>query len=52
MKKLKIMRTLQLLAAGALVLQVGGCNITFLDFVQTVLLGITAAGGIAIIENV
>ncbi len=49
----RIMRTLQLLGAGAIMLQTSGCTSSqFLEFVQTVLLGITAAGGIAIIQNV
>jgi hypothetical protein len=40
-----------------LLIAVAGCDgtngqITFLDFIDTILLGITAAGGIAIIQNV
>ena len=41
------------LAAGVILLQAGGCNwLAFNEFVQTVLLGITAAGSVAIIQNI
>lgn len=49
----RILRTMKVLAAGVILLQTGGC--TFLavnDIIQTILLGITAAGGIAIIKNI
>ena len=46
-------RLTKLLAAGAIMLQTGGCVFNdFLEFVQTGLLAITAAGGWAIIENI
>ena len=38
------------LGSGALLLQVGGCDV--LDLIQTILLGITAAGAVAIIGNI
>lgn len=43
------------LASGAILLQGGGCEFGFTDFndfVQTILLGITAAGGVAILQNI
>jgi len=47
------MRMLMMLGAGAMLLQAGGCNLTaFNELTQTVLLGITAAGSIAIIRNI
>ena len=49
----RILRTIRVLAAGAILLQAGGCS--FLDvneIVQTILLGITAAGGVAILQNI
>ncbi len=53
MRGRRIVRALQLLASGALVLQAGGCTFAqFNEFLQTVFLGITAAGGIAIIQNI
>lgn len=43
----------RMLACGAILLQAGGCDPTgFLVFVQTVFLGITAAGAVAIIQNI
>ncbi len=49
----RMVRGLQLAASGMFILQIGGCTTTqFLEFVQTILLGITAAGGIAIIQNI
>lgn len=46
-------RMMRMLASGAILLQVGGCEATsFNDFLQTVLLGITAAGSIAILQNI
>ena len=42
-----------MLASGTLVLQIGGCSTTdVFDFLQTVLLGITAAGSMAIMQNI
>ncbi len=49
----RMMRVMKLLAAGAILLQAGGCNLLVVnEFVQTILLGITAAGGIAIMKNI
>lgn len=48
----KIVRSLQLLAAGAITLQATGCTPQeFNEFLQTVFLGITAAGSYAILQN-
>ncbi len=54
MKKFRMDRAIKLMATGAILLQAGGClgfN-EFFQFVNTVLLGITAAGAIAIIQNI
>jgi hypothetical protein len=41
------------LASGGVILQFGGCTSTdAFDFIQTILLGITAAGSWTIIQNV
>jgi len=49
----RIVRSVQGLAGGFLLLQAGGCDLTGLnEILQTVLLGITAAGSIAIIQNI
>lgn len=53
MNKRSLMRRLKALAAGACLLQASGCTQQeFNEFLQTVFLGITAAGAIVIIENV
>jgi len=53
MKKPRIIRVVKALATGAFLLQAGGCTqAEFNEFLQTVFLGITAAGSIAIIENI
>lgn len=54
MKFCRFARTLTLMGAGAMLLQAGGCFgfDEFFQVVDTVLLGITAAGAIAIIQNV
>ncbi len=53
MKRFRMMRVLATFVSGAMILQLPGCqDITALDVIQTALLGITAAGAIAIIENV
>lgn len=50
MSNRRMMRVIRLLLPGAILLQASGCNV--LDVVQTVFLGITAAGSIAILENI
>ena len=53
MRSSKIVRTLQFVATGLVLLQTGGCTSTeLLNFIQTVFLGITAAGSIAILQNI
>jgi hypothetical protein len=49
-----LMRVAKLAAAGAFMIQFAGCaGVTpFFEFVQTVFLGVTAAGSIAILRNV
>lgn len=49
----RILRTMKVLAAGAILLQTGGCNFLVVnEIIQTILLGITAAGGVAILQNI
>ncbi|MHC5111868.1 MAG: hypothetical protein ACYTHJ_18535 [Planctomycetota bacterium] len=50
MKLSRMMRFMTLAATGAMIFQTATC--TFLDFLQTVLLGITAGGAWAIIQNI
>lgn len=54
MKSTRMLRWGTLLATGGVMLQLGGCTFdlggTF-DFLQTAFLGITAAGSIAILQN-
>ena len=53
MKGFRSVATLKMLGAGLVLLQVAGCTATeFNEFLQTILLGVTAAGGIAIIQNI
>ena len=53
MSKPRIMRVVRALAAGAFLLAAGGCDpLVFNEYVQTILLGITAAGGFAILKNI
>ena len=56
MKLFRLHRILVLAMASFAVLLSAGCNgdpncITFLDVVQTVLLGLTAAGGVVLLQN-
>jgi len=53
MRKRRHIRKLKALAVGACLLQSSGCTQQeFVAFLQTVFLGITAAGAIVIIDNV
>ncbi len=46
-------KVLQAVAYGAILFQMGGCSFEVInEYVQTILLGITAAGAVAIIQNV
>jgi hypothetical protein len=48
-----MVRAFQFVATGWVLLQVGGCTTAeFLEFTQTVFLGITAAGAVAIMQNI
>ncbi len=51
MKRVRWMRSAMMFLSGAVVLQIAGCAPSLLDIVQTVLLGITAAGSLAILRN-
>jgi len=49
----RLVRILNLVACGGLLLQAGGCTFAqFNELLQTFFLGITAAGGYAIVQNV
>jgi hypothetical protein len=49
----KLYRVFQLVSGGAILLGAGGCTLQeFNEFLQTVLLGVTAAGAVAIIRNI
>lgn len=53
MERHRLVRVMKLLAPGMILLQAGGCNLAALnEFAQTVFLGITAAGSIAILQNI
>ncbi len=53
MRGSRMLRAFQFVATGLVMLQVGGCTtIETLEFIQTIFLGITAAGGVAIIKNI
>ena len=49
----RLVHVMKLLASGVILLQVGGCTFTAInEFAQTVFLAITAAGSIAILQNI
>jgi hypothetical protein len=53
MKTDRRIRVLMMLGSGLILLQAAGCGFQeFLNIVQTGLLGVTAAGAIAIIQNI
>ncbi len=53
MRKSRFYRLAAVLASGAMMLQFAGCgSADAFDFIQTVLLGITAAGAVVIIQEV
>lgn len=48
-----LIRASKMLVPGAILLQAGGCTFAALnELLQTVLLGITAAGSLAILQNI
>ncbi len=53
MKGPRFFRILKWLTPGVILLQAGGCNpAAFNELLQTIFLGITAAGSIAILDNI
>ncbi|MCH7701887.1 MAG: hypothetical protein IID37_09380 [Planctomycetes bacterium] len=55
MKSTRMLRWSTMLVSGAVMLQLGGCSVDLsgvFDFLQTAFLGITAAGAIAILQNI
>ena len=53
MRLKRLVRVATALASGSIMLQFGGCSSSdAFDFIQTILLGITAAGSWAILQNV
>ncbi len=50
MRNPHLMRAIKMLAAGAIVLQAGSCDVN--EIVQTILLGIIATGSVAILQNI
>ncbi|MBI4716896.1 MAG: hypothetical protein HY763_03760 [Planctomycetes bacterium] len=53
MKRYRAWQAIRFLAVGAIMLQAGGCDLGAVNnFLQTVFLGITAAGSVAILQNV
>ena len=53
MRGSRIFKAVRLIGVGAVLLQAGGCSfLAFNEVLQTVLLGITAAGGVAILQNI
>lgn len=52
-KRMRCWRAMRVIASGAVLLQAGGCTLAdFNEFIQTVLLGVTAAGAFAILQNI
>lgn len=52
LKRQRLNRVMSLVASGCILLQVGSCTTDrFLNLVQTVFLGVTAAGAVAILQN-
>ena len=55
MKSTRMLRWSTMLVSGGVMLQLGGCSLDLagaFDFLQTVFLGITAAGAVAILQNI
>ena len=51
--RFRMVRMGALVAAGCCVFQTSGCTtLEFVEFIQTILLGITAAGSVAILRNI
>ena len=53
MRKLYCIRMMKMLASGAILMQAAGCALNdFMEFLQTAFLGVTAAGSVAILQNI
>jgi hypothetical protein len=53
MKMVRLSRMLRLAIPGLMLFQTTGCTWTeFNEFLQTILLGVTAAGAVAILQNI
>ena len=54
MKYNRLMRAMMMFGSGSILLQAGGCVTfqTIVEIVQTGLLGVTAAGAVAILRNI
>ena len=52
MKIGRLIRGLMLCCSGAMLLQESGCTLQTLEVIQTGLLAITAAGAVAILQNI
>ncbi len=53
MKKFRMDRAIKLMASGVVLLQFTGCGFDeIFQVVNTILLGVTAAGAVAIIQNI
>lgn len=52
-KRMRCWRVMRVMATGAVLLQAGGCTLNELnEFIQTVFLGVSAAGAYAILQNI
>jgi len=53
MRQFRLARLMKILVPGVILLQLAGCNLVNLnEALQTVFLGITAAGSFAILQNI
>ncbi len=53
MRTERFFKVLKCLTPGAILLQMGGCDLAAAnELLQTIFLGITAAGGVAILQNI
>lgn len=49
----RAVRVMKVVGTGVVLLQFGGCTFqTANEFIQTILLGVTAAGSVAILQNI
>jgi hypothetical protein len=51
MKRARLMQKMLVFMSGATILQIGGCTTSPIELIQTVFLGVSAAGALAIIRN-